>query len=143
MVVDLMTKKFMMKLNRIQPSQLYINSEKLSQVMKMFDSDRPESMEPIPIKELGNKIVFVDGHTRAFAAFLHNFSEIPVCWEDEELDRDEYKICVEWCKKENINTIADLKNRVVSQKDYEILWYKRCEKMQQDLKKRKGSTRKT
>jgi len=64
-----MIKKFMMKLNEIQPSQLYINSEKLALVMKTFDSNKPELMKPIPIKELGNKIVFVDGHTRAFAAF--------------------------------------------------------------------------
>jgi hypothetical protein len=104
-----MIKKFMMKLNEIQPSQLYINSEKLSLVMKTFDSNNPELMEPIPIKELGNKIVFVDGHTQAFAAFLHNFSEVPVYLEDEELDWDAYEICVEWCRKEQIHTIADLK----------------------------------
>jgi len=135
--VDLMANTFVMKLNEIQPSQLYISSEKLREVMKTFDSDKPESMEPIPIKELGNEIIFVDGHTRAFAAFLHSFSEVLVYWEDEELDWDAYEICVGWCKKEGIHTIADLKNRVVSQKDYEILWYRRCEKMQQDLAKRK------
>lgn len=123
----------MMKLNKIQPSQLYISSEKLSEVMKMFDPDKLESIEPIPIKRLGNRIIFVDGHTRAFAALLHDLSEVPVCWEDEELDWEEYKICVEWCRKEGIHTIADLKNRVVPQKDYEILWYRRCEKMQKEL----------
>ena len=132
-----MVKTFMMELNEIQPSQLYISSEKLREVMKIFDSGKPESMEPIPIKELGNEIIFVDGHTRAFAAFLHSFSEVLVYWEDEELDWDAYEICVGWCKKERIHTIVDLKNRVVSQKDYEILWYRRCEKMQQDLAKRK------
>jgi hypothetical protein len=137
MVVDLMTKTFMMKLNKIQPSQLYISSEKLSEVMKTFDSANPESIEPIPIKKLGNEIIFVDGHTRAFAAFLHSFSEIPVYWEDEELDWDAYEICVGWCKKERIHTIADLEKRVVSQKDYEVLWYKRCEEMQQDLARKK------
>lgn len=136
--VDLMTKTFMMKLNEIQPSQLYISSEKLSEVMKTFDPARPESIEPIPIKELGNKIVFVDGHTRAFAAFLHNVPEIPVYWENDELDWDAYEICVKWCKKEGIHTIADLKNKIVSQKDYEILWYRRCEEMQKDLEKRKS-----
>jgi hypothetical protein len=135
--VDLMTKTFMMKLNEIQPSQLYISSEKLSEVMKTFDPTKPELIEPIPIKKLGNKIIFVDGHTRAFAAFLCNIPEIPVYWENEELDWDAYKICVEWCRKEGICTIADLKSRVVSQKDYEILWYRRCEEMQQDLAKRK------
>jgi len=128
-----MTRTFMMKLLEIQPSQLYISSDKLSEVMKTFDPSKPESIEPIPIKKLGDEIIFVDGHTRAFAAFLHNISEVPVYWEDEELDWDAYEICVGWCKKEGICTIADLKNRVVSQDDYEILWYRRCEKMQRDL----------
>ena len=127
----------MMKLVEIQPSQLYISSDKLSEVTKTFDPSKPESIEPMPIKKLGDEIIFVDGHTRAFAAFLHNISEVPVYWEDEELDWDAYEICVRWCKKEGIHTIADLKNRVVSQDDYEILWYRRCEKMQQDLAERK------
>ena len=71
--------------------------------------------------------------SRAFAALLHDLSEVPVYWEDEKLDWEEYKICVEWCRKEGIHTIADLKNRVVPQKDYETLWYRRCEKMQKEL----------
>jgi len=133
-----MTKTFMMKLDKIQPSQLYVSSEKLSEVMKTFNPRKPESIEPIPIKKLGNRIIFVDGHTRAFAAFLHSASEVPVYWENEELDWDAYEICVEWCKKEGIHSIADLKNRIVPQKDYEILWYKRCEEMQKDLAKRKS-----
>jgi hypothetical protein len=94
-------------------------------------------MEPIPIKALRDRIVFVDGHTRAFAAFLHDISEIPVYWEDEELDWDAYKICVGWCRKEGIRTIANLQDRVVSQKDYETLWYRRCKEMQEDLEKRR------
>jgi hypothetical protein len=98
---------------------------------------KPGAIEPIPIKKLESRIIFVDGHTRALAAFLHGFPMIPVYWEDEELDWDAYAICVEWCKKEGIHTIADLKSKVVSQKDYEILWYRRCKEMQQDLAKRK------
>jgi hypothetical protein len=132
-----MPKTFMMKLDKIQPTQLYISSEKLSEVMKNLDPKNPKAMEPTPIKKLGNEIIFVDGHTRGFAAFLHGFSEIPVYWEDEELDWDAYKICLKWCKKEKIRTTADLKNRIVPQEDYEILWYKRCEKMQQNLELRR------
>ena len=123
----------MMKFDEIQPSQLYISSEKLNEVMKAID--------PIPIKKLGSRIIFLDGHTRAFAAFLHGFPMIPVYWEDEELDWNAYAICVEWCKKEGIRTIADLRGKAVSQKDYEILWYRRCEEMQQDLAKRQQETR--
>jgi hypothetical protein len=136
-----MPKVFMMRLDEIQPSQLYISSEKLSAVMKTIDPVKPWAIEPIPIKKLGDRIIFVDGHTRAFAAFLRGFSMIPVYWEDEELDWDEYVICVDWCKKEGIRTIADLKGKVVPQKDYEILWYQRCEEMQRDLAKRKQENR--
>jgi hypothetical protein len=135
-----MTKAFMMKLDEIQPSQLYICSEKLDEVMRAIDPGGPSEIEPIPIKRLVGRIIFVDGHTRAFAAFLLGFPRIPVYWEDEELDWDAYAICVEWCDKEGIRTIADLKNRVVSEKDYEILWYQRCEEMQQDLAKRKANS---
>lgn len=128
-----MTKMFMMKLAEIQPSQLFISSKKLSEVMKAFDPNKPESIEPIPVKKLGDQIIFVDGHTRAFATFLHGLSQVPVYWEYEELDWDAYEICVEWCKKEGIHTITDLKDRVVSHQEFEVVWYKRCEKMQRDL----------
>ncbi|MEM1551365.1 MAG: hypothetical protein QXH03_01690 [Candidatus Bathyarchaeia archaeon] len=67
-------KVFMMKLSEIQPSQLYICSEKLSEVMKTFDGNNPMAMEPVPVKKLGEDVIFVDGHTRAFAAFLCGFS---------------------------------------------------------------------
>ncbi|NIO38205.1 hypothetical protein GTO27_10975, partial [Candidatus Bathyarchaeota archaeon] len=105
--------------------------------------DDLESIEPIPIKKLGDDIIFVDGHTRAFATFLHSISEVPVYWEDEKLDWDAYEICVGWCRKEGILTIADLETRVVPHKDYEILWYRRCEKMQQDLARKKGVSERT
>jgi hypothetical protein len=132
-----MVKTFMMKLDKIQPTQLFINSEKLSEVLKTVNPKNPKSIEPIPIKKLDNEIIFVDGHTRAFAVFLLGFTKVPAYWENEELDWDAYKICVKWCKKAKIRTIADLKNRVIPQKDYEILWYRRCEEMQCRLQKKK------
>ena len=133
-----MPKTFMMKLDKIQPSQLYISSEKLSKVMKNFNAN---SIEPIPVKKLGHDIIFVDGRTRAFAAYLHGLKEIPVYWEYEELDWEAYKICVEWCKKEGIYTIADLENRVIPHREYEILWYRRCEEMQRNLEAKRTKLR--
>jgi len=131
-----MVEVFKMRLEDIQPSQLYISFEKLCNVMKRFNPSDIESIEPIPVKKLGDDVIFVDGHTRAFAAFLCGVPEVPVYWEDEELDWEAYEICVEWCKESGIRRISDLKNRVVPQKDYETLWYKRCEDMQRDLEKR-------
>jgi hypothetical protein len=108
-------------------------------VVKTFP-ETPELMEPLPVKKLGDKIILVDGHTRAFAAFLRGFSQIPVYWENEELDWDAYAVCVEWCEKENIHTVADLKNRVVPEKDYEILWCKRREELDKMLKRKRKET---
>jgi hypothetical protein len=65
-----MTDAFMMKLDEIQPSQLYVNSTKLSLVAKFVDANDPKVTEPIPMKTFGDDVVPVDGHTRALAAFL-------------------------------------------------------------------------
>ena len=139
-----MTKTFKVKLDSIQPSQLYLSSEKLDYVMRSHNQSKPILAEPIPVKKLGNQVVFVDGHTRAFAAFLLGFAEVSVYWEDEELDWEEYEICIEWCKEEGIHAISDLKNRIVPHKDYQVLWLDRCGKMQQDLEaKRKHIVSKT
>jgi hypothetical protein len=132
-----MTKSFMMKLDEIQPSQLFINSEKLSLVMKTFDVN-PRPIEPIPVKKIGDQVVFVDGHTRAFASFLRGMSEVKVYWEEDELDWDEYEVCVDWCKKGGINTIADLKERVIPSKEYQVLWLDRCGKMQRELEAKRN-----
>ncbi|MCK4933764.1 hypothetical protein KAS06_03750 [Candidatus Bathyarchaeota archaeon] len=131
-----MTKTFLMKLDAIQPSQLYISSKKLDIITKSFPS-KLISIEPIPIKKLGDRIVFVDGHTRAFAAFLRGFSEVPVYWEYEEEDWEAYEICVKWCKEEGTHTIADLMDKVISHQEYEKLWLGRCAKMQKDLEQRR------
>ncbi len=132
-----MTKSFMMKLDEIQPSQLFINSEKLSLVMKTFDAN-PRSIEFIPVKKIGDQVVFVDGHTRAFASFLRGMSKVKVYWEEDELDWDAYEVCVDWCKKEGINTIADLKERVIPSKEYQVLWLDRCEKMPRELEAKRN-----
>jgi len=128
-----MVRTFLMKIDAIQPTQLYISSEKLNTVMRSLARTKSMVIEHIPIKRLDNQVVFVDGHTRVFAAFLHSLSDIPVCWEDEELDWDEYRLCVGWCKEEGINVISDLRKRVVAHKDYQVLWLDRCKKMQIDL----------
>ena len=86
----------------IQPSQLYINEDKLSKILK----DKEEQERVIPIKKLNDKIIFTDGHTRALTAFLSGKKQIKVVWEDEEFDWEAYQICVDWCIKEEIVNIT-------------------------------------
>lgn len=125
-----MTRIFIMKLDAIQPSQLFISAEKLSQVMRDFDPLTPESLPPIPVKELGDKVVLTDGHTRALAAFLNGLSEIRVFWDEDELDWEAYETCVKWCEREGIHTVADLSNRIVPSAEYEELWLRRCSQLE-------------
>ena len=108
-------------LSKIQPSQLFINEDKLSLIMQNYDPEKPETLEPIPIKKLGNEIIYTDGHTRALVVYLHGLSEIPVVWDEDELDWDAYKICVKWCKEEGILSIADLQERSIDPEIYEEL----------------------
>lgn len=130
----------MTRLDQIQPSQLFINSKKLSQVMADSNGLAVDSIEPIPIKKLGNEVVFTDGHTRATAAYLCGITEVPVYWDEDELDWDAYSICVKWCKEEGIYTIGDLRDRVISSQEYEVLWLKRCKAMHQHLAKKRSQT---
>lgn len=123
-----------MKLSEIQPSQLFINSKKLSQITADSNLLVAENIEPIPVKKLGNEVISTDGHTRALAAYLCGISEVSVFWDEDELDWEAYQICVKWCKEEGIYTIADLKDRVVSPEEYDVLWLKRCTVMHHDLK---------
>ena len=124
---------FKMKVSDIQPSQLYISKKKLAKIKEKFNSNDLSTLEIIPIKKIGKKIFYTDGHTRAFAAYQAGVKEIPVIWEDEELDWELYKICIKWCKDAGISSIADLSDRMVDQKDYEILWYKRCDDLHKTL----------
>ena len=128
-----MTKFFEMKLEDIQPSQLFINVEKLNQVMKDFEPLSLETLPPIPVKELGKHVIFTDGHTRALAAHLRGLEKVRVFWDEDELDWEAYEMCVEWCQEARILTIADLKDRVVAPEAYDVLWLERCEEMQHEL----------
>jgi hypothetical protein len=137
---------FNVQIDSIQPTQLYISSAKLDYVMKILKKSGKLGIEPIPIKKLDGQIIFVDGHTRALAALLLGFSEIPVYYwkdedEDEKLDWEKYRVCIEWCKEEGIHRISDLKNRIVTHEDYEIVWLERCGKMQEDLQTRRKAQR--
>jgi len=126
-------KPFEMKLIKIQPSQLYISKQKLIKVKKKFNPKDLSTLDVIPIKKIGKDIFYTDGHTRAFAAYQEGFTRIPVIWEDEALDWEMYEICIKWCKDAGLFSIADLSSRVVEQKEYEILWYKRCEDLHKKL----------
>ncbi|WP_420170097.1 ParB N-terminal domain-containing protein [Kosmotoga olearia] len=130
-------KAFLLHLDKIQPSQLYISQAKLKRVLDIIEKEGFEALPPIPVIRLKGFIIYTDGHTRAMAAYLSGLEEVLVYWDEDELDLQAYEICVDWCLDEEIKSISDLKDRIIPHSDYEILWYERCRKMQEDLENKK------
>lgn len=126
---------FFIDLSNLQPSQLYISKDKCLRIQKWFNPADLSNFEPIPIKQLGDKIIFTDGHTRAYMAYKVGLSQIPVYWESDDLDWTFYQKCVEACEEEEIYTIADLSGRVVDEVNYTLLWRNWCEALARSLEK--------
>ncbi|MDE6746317.1 MAG: hypothetical protein K2J72_06720, partial [Oscillospiraceae bacterium] len=66
----------------IQPSQFYVSEEKILNIKKWFDPNDLSNFAPIPIKELDGRIIFTDGHTRAWTAVLSGVSHVPLVWDE-------------------------------------------------------------
>lgn len=64
----------------IQPSQFYISEEKLEQIGRWFEPGDLSGFEAVPVKELDGHVIFTDGHTRAYAAWLAGLERIPLVW---------------------------------------------------------------
>ncbi len=135
-----MAHTFSLRIDQIRLSQLCISSAKLADVMSAFESGNEASLAPIPIKEIDGKLVATDGHTRLLAWLLHGYEEVVCEWEDTEMDWEEYRVCMQWCREEGIQTVADLKNRITNPNDYEVLWLERCRSMEQQFKTKRKRT---
>ncbi len=133
---------FHISLSDIQPSQLYLCREKLIKIQSQFSKKSTAGFEPIPVKKLDSKIIFTDGHTRAFTAYLNGAYQVPVIWDVDELDWEAYRICVKWCESEGVLTIADFRDRIISESEYDELWINRCREMHEDLKKQRNKLKK-
>lgn len=123
-------KVFMLPISDLQPSQLYISEGKLRLMKEWFDAKDTAKIDPVPIKRWNGKNLMMDGHTRAVLAYQNGFKEIPCYLDDEEIDMKPYAVDVEWCNNEGISCISDLANRIVTHKEYELLWRKRCMEME-------------
>ncbi len=112
-------KLFMANINELQPSQFYINSEKMNNIANWAKNTEHFI---IPVLKKGNDLIVLDGHTRLYLAKKLNIEEVYV-YEDSS---DDYIWgFVDEAKKRNINTINDLK--LVSNEDYKELWHKFCD----------------
>ena len=120
-------------LKDLQPSQFYISQAKLSNIQAWFHKDDLSNFEPLPVKVLDGIPILTDGHTRAVVAILAGLESVPLVYEEDELDWNLYRYCVEQCNQKGIHSPYDLVDRVISAHVYEEKWINWCEQISSKL----------
>ena len=120
-------------LKDLQPSQFYISQAKLSNIQAWFHKDDLSNFEPLPVMVLDGIPILTDGHTRAVSAILAGLESVPLVYDEDELDWNLYRYCVEQCTQKGIHSPYDLVDRVISAHDYEEKWIGWCEQISSKL----------
>ena len=113
----------LLPLTDIQPSQFFLSEKKLEEIATWFDQ---EELKPLPVKRLEGKWFLTDGHSRAFTAYLRGWSEIPIYFDRDDINLKFYSNCIRLCKEKKILSIADLKDRILSEEAYQTEWLDWC-----------------
>lgn len=114
--------------------QLYLNEDKLARVREWLDPLDLSNFEPVPVYDFGDgKLTLTDGHSRAFVAYMKGIENIPCIYETDQIVISKtgqmlYENDIRWCACFGISSVCDLKDRVLSNSDYQELWIKRCDK---------------
>ncbi len=124
-----------LKLKDLQPSQFFISEKKLHDIEAWLDPADLSGFEPIPVKILDGVPVMTDGHTRAVAALKAGLSAVPLIPDEDELDWDMYRACVNACRERNIISPADLLSRIISEEAYQEKWDRWCDTLQAEIRR--------
>ena len=114
------------KLTDLHPTQLYLSEKKLHDIQMLDQSAEIINMDPISILAVGNRFLITDGHHRAYQALLAGRDTISA-----EFDRDGgdelYALYAQACEERKIDSVLDLKHRILPQDEYEAKWYNWCD----------------
>ena len=110
----------------LHPTQLYLSEKKLQDIQMLYQSVDLINVDPISILAFGNRFLITDGHHRAYQALLIGQDTISA-----EFDRDGgdelYHLYAQACEERKIYSILDLKNRILTQDEYEAKWCNWCD----------------
>ena len=114
------------KLTDLHPTQLYLSENKLQSIQLLYQSEEIINLDPISILAVGNRLLITDGHHRAYQALLAGRDTISA-----EFDRDGgdelYDLYAQACEERKIDSVLDLKHRILPQDEYEAKWYHWCD----------------
>lgn len=119
-------KEMNVKITDLHPTQLYLSEKKLQDIQMLYQSEENINVDPISILKVGNRLLITDGHHRAYQALLAGRDTISA-----EFDRDGgdalYALYAQVCEERKIDSILDLKDRILPQDEYEAKWYNWCD----------------
>lgn len=114
------------KITDLHPTQLYLSEKKLQDIQMLYQSAENINVDPISILAVGNRLLITDGHHRAYQALLAGQDTISA-----EFDQDGgdalYDLYAQACEERKIDSILDLKDRILPQDEYEAKWYNWCD----------------
>ena len=119
-------KEVEVKITDLHPTQLYLSEKKLQAIQMLDQSVDIINVDPISVLAFGNRFLITDGHHRAYQALLAGRDTISA-----EFDRDGgdalYDLYAQACEERKIDSVLDLKNRILPQDEYEAKWYNWCD----------------
>ncbi|MHA2502213.1 MAG: hypothetical protein ACXAE3_05040 [Candidatus Kariarchaeaceae archaeon] len=120
-------------IDRLVPSQLFLNQSKLERIRLHVNEHGLDSLPPVPVKHLDQQLVLTDGHTRVYVAHELGEEKVNAVWDTEPLDWQLYRLCVLWAKDEGIGHVADLGKRILPADIYIKRWIGRCHQAERQL----------
>ena len=114
------------KIKDLHPTQLYLSEKKLQDIQMLYQSVERPNINPISVLAFGDCLLITDGHHRAYQALLAGQNTISAEWDKDGGD-ELYHLYAQVCEERKIYSILDLKNRILSQDEYEAKWYNWCD----------------
>ena len=114
------------KLTDLHPTQLYLSEKKLQDIQMSCQSVELINVDPISVLAFGDRLLITDGHHRAYQALLAGQNTISAEWDKDGGD-ELYHLYAQVCEERKIDSVLDLKNRILPQDEYEAKWYNWCD----------------
>lgn len=114
------------KITDLHPTQLYLSEKKLHDIQMLDQSAEIINVDPISVLAFGDRLLITDGHHRAYQALLAGRDTISAEFDQDGGD-ELYALYAQVCEERKIDSVLDLKNRILPQDEYEAKWYNWCD----------------
>jgi hypothetical protein len=115
----------LVRLEDVQPSQLYVNAELLAEALAAWDPLTELGPPPLRVADIDGVTVLVEDHAVAVSLAVRGSRNMLVYRNDEPLDLDVIQKRVMWCREEGVRRVDDLLKRVVPPDEFETRWTSR------------------